>query len=168
MVRGAVELESTCRLAKRSTSTMGEWNLSNEEEPKIIVDEDWKSQVEAERHQAEEPTTEEEAGPKFPPPSLELLISTMATQAVMSLGLAPDPMTQKAAVNLEMAKFHIDMLGVLESKTSGNRSPEEEKLVTDSLHELRMLYVNVSKSPEQFAPPAEEDDEDKGPSIVTP
>lgn len=146
-------------------------NETTGDEPEIHVDEDWKSQVEAEREAAEQQAGPQDgsqsAEPSAPPASLELLITTMAAQGVSSLGLAPDPMTQKSSINLSLAKFHIDMLTMLEEKTEGNRSEAEEELLGNTLHELRMLYVAVSKSPEKFAA-AGGDQDDAGPSIVTP
>lgn len=149
---------------------MSDNERKDQEEPKIIIDEDWKSQVEAERDAAESEPTDQagaETERTMPPANLELLAHSMAAQAVVSLGIAPDPMTGKAQVDLPTAKFHVDMLAVLEEKTAGNRTPDEEKVLSEALHELRMLYVTVSKSPEQFG---SQDDggEESGPSIVTP
>ena len=49
------------------------------------------------------------------------------------------------AVNLDAAKQLIDILGVLEEKTKGNLSAEEEKLLGDILASVRMAYVGKAK-----------------------
>lgn len=142
--------------------------MSEEEKPKIIVDEDWKSQAQAEKEALEKETAEkretgDESGGSMPEPSISLLISTLAAQAMASLGRIPDP-EGKLIKRLDIAKHHIDMLGVLEEKTKGNLSAEEEKMLTGVLHELRMDYVAGGYHP---PPQTEADDKDK-PQIVTP
>ena len=47
-------------------------------------------------------------------------------------------------VNLDMAKHHIDTLGVLEEKTAGNLTEDEKKLLDSALYETRMRYVSVA------------------------
>ena len=121
------------------------------DERKIIIDEDWKTQVQSEREQLIEPkegsdgeTTENlQADDQIPPASLTFLISTMASQVMASLGQFPDPIEGKPVVHLDFARHYIDMLGVLQEKTTGNRSEEESSLLEDAVHQLRMLYVEV-------------------------
>jgi hypothetical protein len=60
------------------------------------------------------------------------------------MGDMPHPVTRKRAVNLPHAKYIIDLLGILEEKTKGNLSVDEEKLLTDALYQLRMRYLNKS------------------------
>jgi hypothetical protein len=74
------------------------------------------------------------------------LVFSFATGAMIHLGLAPDPATQKKApVNLDLARQNIDILGVLKEKTKGNLNPEEEKMLEAFLSEIRVLFVQVSK-----------------------
>src|SRR5687768_10241988 len=113
--------------------------------PKIIVDEDWKSQVQAEKEKLQKeveqhkvnPTAED---PEMPHASLAMLISTIATQAAVCMGQLPNPITGKAEVHLNQARHFIDTLAVLEEKTTGNRTPEESAMLTAMLHELRMAF----------------------------
>lgn len=51
----------------------------------------------------------------------------------------------KRAENLELARFTIDLLGVLENKTKGNLSQEEDSVLQKSLAELRLLYVKTTE-----------------------
>ena len=80
-------------------------------------------------------------------PNFQLLVSTFATQAAVGLGQMPNPATDEAGVDLAQAKFAIDMLQVVEEKTKGNRTEEEEKFLEDILYQLRMLYIDKSAKP---------------------
>ena len=135
---------------------------SGEQKKKIIIDEDWKGQVEAEREQlkrqSEKPAESQEseakpppaAGP-LPPPSLEFVVSSFAMQAMVSLGMMANPLTNETEVQLEQAKHFIDTIEMLQEKTEGNRTPEENTMMHTILHELRMTYISVQQ---QGAPPA--------------
>ncbi len=119
---------------------------------KIIIDEDWKSQVEREREefekQAEPKAATQGAGSgmpdDFPPASISLLVTSLATQAITSLGQLPDPMTGQTEANPALAKFNIDLLAVLREKTIGNLSEEETEMLDTTLHQLRMIFVQVN------------------------
>jgi hypothetical protein len=84
-------------------------------------------------------TTDATAG-DFPVASLEMLLMTHHTQAVMALGMMPDPLTGETSANKNAAKFHIDMLSVIEEKTKGNLSSEEAESLSSILHQLRMAF----------------------------
>ena len=126
-----------------------------DEEKKIIVDEDWKTQIEAEREslkaEAESSGAEEEGSgatespspAKMPPASLEMLVTSLATEAMLAMGAVPNPATGETSTNPESARYAIDLLEVLQEKTKGNVSPAEETMFRDVLHQLRMLFVSV-------------------------
>ena len=140
----------------------------NEEEttkPKIIVDDDWKSQAQAEKEQLQQeaaakqsqqpeaaqdepsPPPPEAAGHvPVPPASIEVLVSSLATQALANMGQVPGP-EGKPVVQLDYAKHFIDVLGVIEEKTKGNLTPDESAMLTNVLHELRLLFVMAGKQP---------------------
>jgi hypothetical protein len=71
------------------------------------------------------------------------LALSIASSAAMSLGLAPDPQTNKTSVNLEMARFNIDLLDMLEKKTKGNLLKEEQDFMTQVLADLKLKFVEV-------------------------
>jgi len=74
-------------------------------------------------------------------------ILSLSHSALMHLGEAPHPEGGDAArVNLPLAKQTIDLLGLLEEKTKGNLTGEEERLITQILFDLRMRFVEKSKS----------------------
>ncbi len=115
------------------------------EEPKIIVDDDWKQQVQNEKEQLQQ---QQESGPdsspdaqELPEASFTILVSTLSTQALASLGYIPDPVSGQPTINKPMAKHFIDTLDVLVEKTNGNLSEDESALLTGTLHQLRMAYV---------------------------
>lgn len=120
------------------------------QEKKIIIDEDWKAQVQAEKEKAAEaaPASSEKAQAEskpLPPPSMTLLSTTLGMQAMMALGLMTDPATGKGEVDLARARHFIDTLAMLQEKTQGNRTPDETALLENLLHELRMGFVAVSQ-----------------------
>lgn len=120
-------------------------------EKKIIIDEDWKSQVAAEKEAAlRQPAGEEadaEAIGELPEASFELLISTFVTEAMVALGQFPHPGTGEIEADAEHAKFAIDMLEVIAEKTKGNLDPMEEQGIKDILHQLRMAFIAVTQGP---------------------
>lgn len=115
------------------------------QKPKIIVDDNWKEKVQAEREslqkKEENPPPKEEQS-EIPPPSFPFLVSSMATQVLAELGQIPDS-TGKSMVRFDHAKHVIDTLGMLEEKTRGNLTAEESAMLTQMLHELRMIFVAV-------------------------
>ena len=128
-----------------------------QEEPKIVVDEDWKSRVRAEREAARkartsaspdaEPAGEAAAG-RLPPASFEVLISTLMAQALTAMGKLSDPVQGHPVVRPDLAKHYIDMLGMLEEKTKGNLTKDEAGMLDSVLHQLRMTFVTTRKEPE--------------------
>ena len=117
------------------------------EEKKIIVDEDWKSQVEAEKasfaKETEAARTATTDNQQLPPASFEMLVTTFATEAMVALGQLPNPYSNEHSVNLEHARYSIDMLDVLEDKTKGNLTADEAGMIEGLLHQLRMAFVMV-------------------------
>ncbi len=66
---------------------------------------------------------------------------SLGSSAFVHLGDAPHPETEKVEANLVLAKQTIDILGMLQAKTRGNLTPEEEKLLEHLLVDLRLRYV---------------------------
>jgi len=134
---------------------------AEQEEPKIVVDEDWKSRVQAEKESAAKPAAkpasaseeppEETAGGRLPAASFELMLSTLAAQALTAMGKLPDPVQGHAVVRPDLAQHYIDMLGMLEQKTKGNLTPDEAGMLDGVLHQLRMTFVTIRREPEKKA-----------------
>jgi hypothetical protein len=66
---------------------------------------------------------------------------SIASAAYMGLGIAPRGAGGKAEENLPLAKQNIDLLELMQAKTKGNRSAEEDRLLEQLLFELRMRFV---------------------------
>lgn len=118
------------------------------EEKKIIIDEDWKHEAQKEKEElaAEEEKEEmekESRGP-LPPGDFAALISMLMTQALFAMGFLQIKGQESKEPDLEMAKYNIDMLQTLEEKTKGNLTDQEQKVLSDTLNQLRMAYVKVA------------------------
>lgn len=121
---------------------------------KIIVDEDWKAQVEAEKEAAKQAPGEPQGADKtqrpkgpLPPPSLTLLASSLGMQAMIAMGLVAVSGGEKPQVDLDDAKHLIDTVEMLFEKTQGNRTADETAMLDGLLHELRLGYVTVNEKP---------------------
>lgn len=117
---------------------------SPQENPKLIIDDDWKERVQAEKAAASQPqaTAKADEQPKVPPASFATLIHSLTAQTLSALGQLPDTDGQPK-VHLDLAKHLIDTLGLIEEKTKGNLTPDESELLSQVLYELRMLFVHV-------------------------
>jgi len=80
-------------------------------------------------------------------PSIDFgtFILSLASSAMMHLGLVPDPGGRAPEVNLEMARQTIDMLMMLRQKTTGNLDQAEAGLLERVLHDVRVAYVEQAK-----------------------
>jgi len=72
-------------------------------------------------------------------------IFSLATGALINMGLAPDPATNKKQKNLELARQNIELLALLQQKTKGNLSPDEHQLMESLLTEIRLRFVDASR-----------------------
>jgi hypothetical protein len=82
---------------------------------------------------------------QLPPVDFGSFVISLAHAAMMHMGRLEDPQTGKTALNLDLARHTIDTLAMLQKKTEGNLSKEENSLLVGGLTELRMLYVNICK-----------------------
>jgi hypothetical protein len=116
------------------------------DEKKIVIDEDWKEEAQREKERLAEALEEEKLHqhelPPLPEASFEVLVSSLATPAMLSLGMLNIPNRQP---NLDEAKFYIDLLEILERKTKGNLETREHNALTSILYELRMGFVAVTQ-----------------------
>ena len=113
---------------------------------KIIIDEDWKVQAQKEKESIEQAAkeTKQESGRQLPPADFFSLVSMLATQALFAMGLISESKDKKPEPDFEIAKYNIDIIGVIEEKTKGNLTGEEQEMITGTLHQLRMAYVQLS------------------------
>ena len=80
-------------------------------------------------------------------PSIDFatFVVSLSHSALMHLGEAAHPDTSAVDVDLPLAKQTIDLLGLLEEKTKGNLTGDEERLLSQVLFDLRMRYVEIQK-----------------------
>ena len=83
------------------------------------------------------------------PASFVNFLSTIATNAAASLGAVPHPATGQRSLDLDSAKYWLDILAMLKDKTKGNLHPQESKLVDGLLGDMRMQYVHLIKATEE-------------------
>ena len=82
---------------------------------------------------------------QLPEASFLALAEMLAGEAAMCLGLAQAPDGSKIPIDLETARHMIDMLGMLEQKTKGNLTAEEDSVLENILGYLRMQFVALSR-----------------------
>jgi hypothetical protein len=89
--------------------------------------------------------------------SLSSHVFQLATAALVYMGAAKLPGTEKVEINMPLAKLTIDTIDMLKVKTEGNRTADETSLFDDVLYQLRLSFVKAeSGSPaEPETPPAD-------------
>jgi hypothetical protein len=81
------------------------------------------------------------------PATFEFLVENLRMQAEIQLGLVHfGEEKDRPKPNLPLARHAIDMLGMLSEKTHGNLSIEEQRLVENSLTELRFRFVQAAQA----------------------
>lgn len=73
-------------------------------------------------------------------------IGSLYMSAVVSLGLIPDPVTNEKRTNLQFAQETIEILKMLQEKTRGNLSEDENMFINDCIYKLMFQYVEVVKN----------------------
>jgi hypothetical protein len=86
-----------------------------------------------------------DSGFPLPPPTFEFLVFSLKTQAEMQLGLFQFGGESNESPDLPAARHAIDLLAMIAEKTRGNLSLEEQRLVENSLTELRFRFVQVAE-----------------------
>lgn len=75
--------------------------------------------------------------------SISLLIMSIASNAMMAMGLTPDPQTGKVESDRNMARFNIDLLVVIKEKTKNNLNADESSLLDHILQDLQLKFVQL-------------------------
>lgn len=144
-----------------------------QQKPSLIVDDDWKAQAQAEkqrlaeqekqRRDAATPAASAAQGSpdqdddhdhqhgRIPKADFQTLLGTMISNAIMYMGGIADPQTGRPIVAPDHARFHIDLLAVLEEKTKGNLTEEEASALRRAVSELRLEFLELMKAIEQAA-----------------
>ena len=139
-----------------------------EELPSLHIDTDWKKQAQEEKKRLAEAQEKQRAaaaqqraaappvptmggptvpgrraGRETPQANFAALINSILTQAMLYMGEIA-PQGAEPMVNLDMAKYQVDMLGIVEDKTRNNLAPEEQHLLDAALYDLRTRYISIA------------------------
>ena len=110
------------------------------EKPAASASEPRRSEPRAAQAEREAPSAAESAMPV----TFSSFAFSLGTSALMLMGEQLDPHQERIPVNLIQAKEIIDILSMLEEKTRGNLTAEEQRVMTDMLYALRMKYVALA------------------------
>jgi len=87
------------------------------------------------------------------PVNFSSFVISMGSSALMLMGEQLDPQQPKMPLNLPQAKEIIDLLSMLEGKTRGNLTADEQSVMTDMLYALRMKFVSLTSGKSTFHTP---------------
>ena|SRR5579875_3829669 len=105
----------------------------------------------------------------IPPADFSFLLESILMQAQIHLGLIDiGEKDERQEPNLPLARHSIDLLGVLQEKTRGNLTTEEQRLLENGLTELRFRFVQVADEVKSRNEPAADKAKDDRPIIITP
>jgi hypothetical protein len=99
-----------------------------------------------EKEKRQEQKTAEAERPPLPEGDFNSLIFSLSSSAFFNLGEIADPQTGQKQKDLPLAKHSIDIIAMLQEKTKGNLSEDEEKFIDNILAELRIRYVKAVKN----------------------
>jgi hypothetical protein len=106
---------------------------------------------EATAETADDELSEEEFEDAQDPTSFLNFLMSIASNAASALGMMEHPVTHQREVDLELGKHWIDVLGMLQKKTKGNLTKQEDKMMEGLLSDLRMQFVSLANSPKSQA-----------------
>ncbi len=75
--------------------------------------------------------------------NFSMLTMSIASSAVMSMGLAPNPQTNETQKDKDMARFNIDLLVMLQQKTKNNLTDEEKRFLNSVVTDLQMKFLQI-------------------------
>lgn len=93
---------------------------------------------------AESRPTDEHGHAGHLPVNFSSFVISMGSSALMLMGEQLDPQQPAMPLNLAQAKEIIDLLSMLEEKTRGNLTPDEQVVMKDMLYALRMKFVSLT------------------------
>jgi hypothetical protein len=123
--------------------------------PKIHIDSDWKSEAQQEKDRLAEQEAAQADAPGGPlgKPTFRNLLDMLVMQAMVGLGGMRAPNGEIIPPDLEAGRYYIDLLSVLEEKSKGNLSPEEQRVMSAVMHDLRSAYVQIVAAAAGQGPP---------------
>lgn len=118
--------------------------------PSLHVDSDWKAQAQAEKErlaqqEAARAAREPQANPEeLPPPDFRSLVGMLTSQAIMGLGTMADQQG-RVVVDLAGSQFAIDLLQMLQEKTTGNLTADEAKELGEVIRSLTTRFGQITQ-----------------------
>ena len=106
----------------------------------------------------------------LPPANFSFLVESILMQTQMQLGLfrfGEKETEEEQEPNLPLARHSIDMLAMLQEKTRGNLSVEEQRLLENGLTELRFRYVQIADEQKRKQKDAKPEAAPEAPKIIT-
>lgn len=120
-------------------------NLDKTEKAEDKLKEEKADQPEAKEHKKEHAPNDKEAEACLPEINFPTFIMSLNASALFNLGVLENPATGKKEKNPALAKQTIDILCLLEEKTRGNLSKDEDVMLKNILYDLRIIYVKEVK-----------------------
>ena len=74
------------------------------------------------------------------------VVDTFRSSASISMGKIEHPVTKKVDINLDQAKYYLDILSMLQKKTKNNLTEYEEQLLINIVSELNMNFIELKQS----------------------
>jgi hypothetical protein len=123
-----------------------EENLDDlDKKEKEVSEAEEKKEAETRKPDEKSDAGDQEPPLQFPEINFATFVASLNASALLQLGAIEDPTTGAQNKNLPMAKQTIDILSMLQEKTAGNLSEEEENLLKNVLYDLRLMYVKEKK-----------------------
>ena len=72
------------------------------------------------------------------------IFTTFAMQAMIAMGRMENPVSGESKVDMKMARYFVEVLGVLTEKSEGNLTKEEEQHVEATIHQVKLAFVEAS------------------------
>jgi hypothetical protein len=94
----------------------------------------------------QKPVAQPQGEEPLPHVDFATFVLSLSHSALVHLGEAPNPETGGLEKNLPLARQTIDLIAMLEEKTKGNLSGDEERLLGQILFDLRMRFVESAKA----------------------
>lgn len=88
---------------------------------------------------------DKEGGCVMPEVTFPAFVMSLNTSALYHLGEIADPVTGKIIVDLDLARHAIDTLVLIQQKSQGNLSEDEEELLKNILYDIKIRYVKVAQ-----------------------
>ena len=74
------------------------------------------------------------------------VVDTFRSSASISMGKIEHPVTKKVDINIDQAKYYLDILSMLQKKTKNNLKEYEEQMLVNIVSELKMNFIELKQS----------------------